>query len=256
MAILQVKNTDGNFIEIPALQGKQGIQGTQGTQGDRGYGFTVSVDRPGFSESNWNTYGEIGHAENWSDTQNLVSQCRVGDIFAIVGTATDTGNAHILYYKRADNRATLYGVCVAHSIAKAGAKGAAGPAGLDGLVGSAVTTGTGSAYTASINGLTLTQSKMIMIFPHTINTAGATLNVNNLGAKPIYYNGSIVKEGQLPSKAAILLIYDTTIVSNGAWHCVYSYDTTYENASSTTAGLLKARLDGTTLYLTNDGNDA
>ena len=36
MSILKIKNLDGSWIEIPALQGEQGPQGIQGIQGPQG----------------------------------------------------------------------------------------------------------------------------------------------------------------------------------------------------------------------------
>lgn len=109
-----------------------------------------------------------------------------------------------------------------------------GPAGADAIVGSAIANGTQSAFTATIDGITaLTQDLMIVIFPYANNTANATLNLNNLGAKPIYYKGAKVTASRLPKDAAILLIYDMVKVPEGAWHAIFSYDanSTYSNAS-------------------------
>lgn len=100
-----------------------------------------------------------------------------------------------------------------------------GPAGADAIAGSAIANGTQSAFTATIDGITaLTQDLMIVIFPYVNNTANATLNLNNLGAKPIYYKGAKVTASRLPKDAAILLIYDMVKVSGGAWHAIFSYD--------------------------------
>ena len=100
-----------------------------------------------------------------------------------------------------------------------------GPAGADAIAGSAIANGTQSAFTATIDGITaLTQDLMIVIFPYANNTANATLNLNNLGAKPIYYKGAKVTASRLPKDAAILLIYDMVKVSGGAWHAIFSYD--------------------------------
>lgn len=123
------------------IQGIQGIPGEKGDKGDKGatgaqgYSFVTSVSRPSFTEANWTTYGEVGHEENWSNTESIRNGCRNGDIFTIVGTATDTGNSHVLYYRCINSSGTLRGTCIAHSIALRGATGATGPQGPQGETG-------------------------------------------------------------------------------------------------------------------------
>ena len=58
------------------------------------------------------------------------------------------------------------------------------------IAGYATTAGTTSAYTATITGATLTAGTMIALRFNAANAANATLNLNGLGAKPIYYKGS------------------------------------------------------------------
>ena len=101
------------------------------------------------------------------------------------------------------------------------------------ISGYALTGGTTSAYTASISGITLTKGTIILLRFNAANAANATLNVNNLGAKPIYYKGKAITANIAPADAIIALIYDDTLPTDGAWHCVYSYNsnTTYTNAS-------------------------
>lgn len=101
------------------------------------------------------------------------------------------------------------------------------------IAGYAVTAGTTSAYTATITGVTLTHGTMIALRFNATNAKNATLDVNSLGAKPIYYKGAAITASRAPANAVMLLVYDTDQVSTGAWHCVYSYDanSTYSNAS-------------------------
>ncbi|MDE6041730.1 MAG: hypothetical protein K2F99_09165, partial [Muribaculaceae bacterium] len=89
--------------------------------GKQGYGTVASVSRPSFTEAQWNTYGTIGHVENWSGTENTRNGCRIGDYFAVYGTATDTGKSHVLIYKSDTDSGTLHGVCERHEVADAGA---------------------------------------------------------------------------------------------------------------------------------------
>lgn len=98
------------------------------------------------------------------------------------------------------------------------------------VVGFANAAGTTSAFTASITGVTLTHGTIIALYNAVgANTASATLNVNSLGAKPIYYNASAIPASRYPNKATCLFMYNTSIVSTGCWQLIYSYDsnTTY-----------------------------
>jgi len=64
------------------------------------------------------------------------------------------------------------------------------------------------------------------------NVASSTLNVNNLGAKPIYYQNNTTSAGILPANAYVILIYDTVTTSTGCWKLVYSLDTNDNNATA------------------------
>ncbi|MDE6536060.1 MAG: hypothetical protein K2K82_08660 [Muribaculaceae bacterium] len=88
--------------------------------GTQGYSIVASVPRPNFTEAQWNTYGTTGHVENWTNTESIRNGCRIGDYFKIYGTATDTGNSHVLVYKSDTASGTLHGECVSHEIAEAG----------------------------------------------------------------------------------------------------------------------------------------
>lgn len=108
------------------------------------------------------------------------------------------------------------------------------------IAGYAVTAGSTSAYTAGITGAALNKGTLICVRFHAANAANATLNLNSLGAKPIYYKGAAVPAGRAPVNSVVLLVYDTEMVSGGAWHMVYSYDsnTTYSKATASSDGLL------------------
>lgn len=118
------------FNYLKGATGATGNTGATGSQGIQGYGWVTSVSRTAFTEANWTTYGTVGHTENWSDTSSIRNNCRVGDIFTIVGTATDTGNAHVLFYRSTNASGNLAGTCIGHSIANRGAAGATGSTGV------------------------------------------------------------------------------------------------------------------------------
>ena len=97
--------------------------------------------------------------------------------------------------------------------------------------------GTTSKFTVSISGVTLTHGTLITVYNAVgANAANATLNVNSLGEKPLYYNSTAIAASRLPNKSTVMLLYNTSIVSTGCWQLVYSYDsnTTYTAESTAT----------------------
>lgn len=86
----------------------------------RGFSIVANVDRPSFTESQWTTYGTTGHSETWSNTSTIRNGCRIGDMFTVTGTATDSGKAHVLYYRSTTADGNLQGTCVSHSISERG----------------------------------------------------------------------------------------------------------------------------------------
>lgn len=108
----------------------QGPKGPAGSDGEQGYGIVASVTRENFTEDQWNsTYGMTGHLTSWTGTSTLRNGCRIGDIFVVVGTATDTKNAHTAYYRSDTDAGDLQGICIGHTIAF---RGSAGIDGTDG----------------------------------------------------------------------------------------------------------------------------
>ena len=108
----------------------QGPKGPAGSDGEQGYGIVASVTRENFTEDQWNsTYGMTGHLASWTGTSTLRNGCRIGDIFVVVGTATDTNNAHTAYYRSDTDAGDLQGICIGHTIAF---RGSAGIDGTDG----------------------------------------------------------------------------------------------------------------------------
>lgn len=110
--------------------GKDGAVGPQGPQGEQGYGIVAAIQREKmYTEETWAVWAEIGHTESWGVSVEDRNGCRIGDIFTVSGTATDTGNYHIAYYRSTTDSGELVGVCIAHSISPKGDKGDTGNAG-------------------------------------------------------------------------------------------------------------------------------
>lgn len=119
--------TNGTTVDTTKrVIGVYGNKGATGATGSHGYSLVANVVRDAFTESQWTTYGTINHEETWSSTSGIRNGCRIGDMFAIVGTATDTKNAHVAYYRSNTASGDLKGLCISHTIIPRGATGAKG----------------------------------------------------------------------------------------------------------------------------------
>lgn len=84
-------------------------------------------------------------------------------------------------------------------------------------------------------------SKIYVRFTTGNSAANATLNVHNLGAKPIYYGNAAVSSGAIKANRTYTLVYDTTLVASGVWMIVGDIDTNttysaFTGATSSAAG--------------------
>ena len=134
-----------------------GVYGNKGATGSQGYSLVANVVRDAFTESQWTTYGTINHEETWPSTSGIRNGCRIGDMFAIVGTATDTKNAHVAYYRSNTASGDLTGLCISHTIIPRGATGATGSKGDKGDTGASGkgVKSTAVTYQASSSGTTI-----------------------------------------------------------------------------------------------------
>ena len=128
--------TNGTTVDTTKrVIGVYGNKGATGATGSQGYSLVANVVRDAFTESQWTAYGTINHEEAWSSTSGIRNGCRIGDMFAIVGTATDTKNAHVAYYRSNTASGDLKGLCISHTIIPRGATGATGSKGDKGDTG-------------------------------------------------------------------------------------------------------------------------
>lgn len=128
--------TNGTTVDTTKrVIGVYGNKGATGATGSQGYSLVANVVRDAFTESQWTAYGTINHEEIWSSTSGIRNGCRIGDMFAIVGTATDTKNAHVAYYRSNTASGDLKGLCISHTIIPRGATGATGSKGDKGDTG-------------------------------------------------------------------------------------------------------------------------
>lgn len=150
--------TNGTTVDTTKrVIGVYGNKGATGATGSQGYSLVANVVRDAFTESRWTTYGTINHEETWSSTSGIRNGCRIGDMFAIVGTATDTKNAHVAYYRSNTASGDLKGLCISHTIIPRGATGATGSKGDKGDTGASGkgVKSTAVTYQASSSGTTI-----------------------------------------------------------------------------------------------------
>ena len=99
--------------------------------------------------------------------------------------------------------------------------------------GAVDSTSTSLAFTATVSGITSLQDGVCVYLKNGVATSelGATLDVNGLGAKPIYISQGIAVEmgTQWNSAYSALFIYNSTRFTGGCWDFFYGYDsnTTY-----------------------------
>lgn len=150
--------TNGTMVDTTKrVIGVYGNKGATGATGSQGYSLVANVVRDAFTESQWTRYGTINREETWSSTSGIRNGCRIGDMFAIVGTATDTKNAHVAYYRSNTASGDLKGLCISHTIIPRGATGATGSKGDKGDTGASGkgVKSTAVTYQASSSGTTI-----------------------------------------------------------------------------------------------------
>lgn len=101
-----------------------------------------------------------------------------------------------------------------------------------------------TAYTGTYSGLTSYYHGLIFAGLNNktgLNNANATLNLNSLGAKPIYYKNQKIQSGEFPYRSVSLFLYVTWSAFNsgqGAWILIDDRDTTYTTATTEKSGLM------------------
>lgn len=105
-----------------------------------------------------------------------------------------------------------------------------GPAKIAGGIhlGQVDTTSTATAFTAQIPGITEYYNGLTLMLKNGVVTsaAGFTINVNGLGAKPVYTNlaAATAETTKFNVNYTMVFVYDVDRVSGGCWVCYNGYD--------------------------------
>ena len=118
----------------------------------------------------------------------------------------------------------------------------------EGILTPVTTAGSGSAYTATIDGITsLTKGLTVVIIPHTTSTTTTpTFNLNSLGGKSIYVHqsNSTSSRYSMPATGFITSGYPVTLVYDGSYWIMTDYNKPYLS-SGYVAGTLPIANGGT-----------
>ena len=110
-------------------------------------------------------------------------------------------------------------------------------------------TSTSTVFTATVNGITaLTDGTTVMLRNGIVTSAaGFTLNVNGLGAKPVYSSmGDATAESTIFNiNYTMMFVYDSTRINNGCWICYRGY-----NSDTNTIGY-QIRTNSRKIYATD-----
>ena len=88
-------------------------------------------------------------------------------------------------------------------------------------------TSTGTLMTATVNGITELRDGVTCIIVNNVvgSASGYTLNVNSLGAKPVYYfyDDTTQSSTSFTVGKTVMFVYDSTKVSGGCWNMMYPF---------------------------------
>ena len=191
------------------------IKGDKGDTGLQGYSLVAHVTRENNTENWWNVYGEVGHTESWGNTESIRNNCRVGDIFAVVGTASDTGNSHIAYYRSDTASGDLHGVCISHTVTPRGAKGDKGDTG-KGVKSTEIT------YQSSTSGTTIPTGTWNTSIPSVV--AGSFLWTRTIITYSDNTKSTSYSVGQMGENGSSLHTLSTQYKYNQSYIDMYSKD--------------------------------
>ena len=99
------------------------LKGEPGAVGPMGYGVVKCIREDGLTEADWDRTGKNGAIVTYNPML-FGRGYRKGDIFTVSGTATDSGNGHMAWYRIVSDDGLLNGTCICHTVALAGTGGA------------------------------------------------------------------------------------------------------------------------------------
>lgn len=216
MSVIKVRNEDGTFVEIPVIQGSPGKDGAPGQQGDIG---------PAGPAGPSNTL-TIGTVSGGSSAGASITGKSPNQVLNLVLPKGDPGEQ--------------------------GPQGQPGPAGEDGK-----TPVKGVDYFTSSD-IASMASTTTPVAPGTATIGTQTKFARGDHRHPLQttVSGNAGTATKLATARTITLSGGVTGSTTFDGSANRTISTTVRNASNSAVGGLKVRLDGTTLYITNNGSNA
>jgi len=186
-------------------QGEKGEKGDQGIQGPKGETGATGPQGPQGETGPQGPQGETGPAGT-TDYNDLTNKPTIPSTAAEVGALPDT---------------TKYALSTSVGGSAKNSEGIP--------YGEVASTSTSTAFTATVTGITeLKDGTVVMLRNGVVTSAsGFTININNLGAKPVYNNMATGNSTTptAPSRETtifninytLMLVYSTTLVDGGCW---------------------------------------
>lgn len=203
------------------------LPSTGNTQGDVWH-ITADGSEWAWTGSAWENLGKVVDISGKQDTISDLDAIRSG---AAAG-ATAVQPAALTAYRTASAQDEIDG---AQDAAIAGKLAASGTAYKSASIpmGAVDSSSTATVFTATIDGITALRDGVCMWLTNGVITSaeGFTININNLGAKPVYGSlaAATASTTVFNKNYTMLFIYNSSRVSGGCWDIVYGYDsnTTY-----------------------------
>ena len=248
---------------IQGVQGERGEKGDTGPQGERGPAFRyedftaeqlVALTGPQGPKGDTGLTGPQGPKGDPGDDYVLTNQDKqdIAGLVPVPTVPTEDISANTAARHTHENKTVLDGITAAKvqswdgkanpediPSTYAGSETAGGPAekAVSILTGVCDSTSTATAFTAQVDGITELHGGVCVLLENGVvnSAAGCTLNINGLGAKPIYQTMAAAGAVTTTFNKAytMLFVYNSSRVAGGCWDMYYGYNanTTYTNAS-------------------------
>ena len=227
---------------VPGLQGPQGPQGMKGNTGEQGPKGDTGATGPQGPQGPKGDTGETGPQGPKGDTGDTGPQGAKGDTgadgFSPIATVTKSGDTATITItdKNGTTTASVTEPTKTSDLQNDGSDGTAEYLETDETAykttsipyGQCDSTSTATVFTATVPGVTELRDGVCMWLKNGVVTSasGFTININELGAKPVYSNmsGSSRETTLWNVNYTMFFVYDSTRVDGGCWILYRGYN--------------------------------
>ena len=163
-------------------------------------------------------------------TNISAEECTYQWLYQVSPTGTFVKNSSMSSWSRGESSIpSTWNICDNGYDSYAGSTTPAGPANKAVSIpfGQVDSASTSTAFTATVNGITELRDGVCVYLTNGVVTSesGYTININNLGAKPVYSSMAAATQTSTLFNVnyTLLLVYNSTRVTGGCWDCYYGY---------------------------------